>query len=153
MQSYSVKEVSKVIGNKSELYEAAIRNGYFLPKFKCTIITEEYLNAVLRGELSCAKYHDIRLKPCPVPPDKESLIKILEEVFADRSKPLGIDASHTPDKDWLLAMISTFDPENEIFHKSYVPPTRKEKKELAKGKVALPADFLVGLPERRGKGK
>ena len=45
MQNYSVKDVSKVIGNKSELYEAAIRNGYFLSKFKCTIITEEYLNA------------------------------------------------------------------------------------------------------------
>jgi len=83
MQNYSVKDVSRVIGNKSELYEAATRNGYFLTKFKCTIFTEDYLNAVVRGELSCAKYHDIRLKPCPVPPDKESLIQILEDVFAE----------------------------------------------------------------------
>lgn len=74
MQNYSVKDVAKVLGNKSELYEAAVRNEYFLPKFKCSIITEEYLNAVLRSEISCAKYRDIRLKPCPVPPSKETLI-------------------------------------------------------------------------------
>ena len=129
MQSYSVKDVAKHLGNKSELYEAAIRNEYFLPKFKCSIITEDYLNAVLRGDISCAKYRDVRLKPCPVPPSKETLIQIIEEVFADRSKPLGIDAGHTPDKDWLLAMIATFDPTNEIFNKSYLPPTRKEKQE------------------------
>ena len=49
-------------------------------------------------------------------------------------------------------MISTFNPQSEIFKKSYVPPTRKEKIEN-KAKVSLPNDFLEGLPESKRKNK
>ena len=130
-----MKDVTRKISSKSELYEANVRNGYFLPHIKSSIITEDYIHAVIKGDILCAKYHDIKLKPCPVPPDKQTLVQIVQDALAENhAKPLGIDASHVPDKFWLLAMLATFDPENEIFAKSYVPPTRKERKE-AKDKV------------------
>jgi hypothetical protein len=55
---------------------------------------------------------------------------------------LGIDASHTPDKSWLLAVVSTYLPECSIFKKSYVPPPKKDERVKYNPKVSLPADFL-----------
>ncbi len=39
----TVDEFSKVVANRRDLYEACVRNGYYLPKIKTTIITEEYI--------------------------------------------------------------------------------------------------------------
>jgi hypothetical protein len=147
-----VSDISKAIGNKAELYEAALRNGFYLPKFKCSIITEDYIYGVLIGNVLCPKYNAIKLLPCPRPPDKETLIKLAEEAMSKQSKSLGIDASHTPDKGWLISIISSFNPQCEIFKKSYLPPPRVEKAEN-KAKVSLPADFLEGLPLSKKKHK
>ena len=70
--------------------------------------------------------------------------------MSKQSKSLGIDASHTPDKGWLISIISSFNPQCEIFKKSYLPPPRVEKAEN-KAKVSLPADFLEGLPVSKKK--
>jgi len=110
MTQHSVKDISRAIGNKADLYEAALRNGYFLPKFKSSIITEDYIYGVLTGNVLCPKYRDIKLLPCPRPPDKDSLINYATKAMSKHSKPMGIDSSHTPDANWLLALISTFDP-------------------------------------------
>jgi len=50
-----VSDISKAIGNKAELYEAALRNGFYLPKIKCSIITEDYIYGVLIGNMLCPK--------------------------------------------------------------------------------------------------
>jgi hypothetical protein len=39
-------------------------------------------------------------------------------------KKLGIDEHHQPDKNWLLAVVSTYSPDCSIFKKSYLPPRR-----------------------------
>ena len=148
----SVKDVADKIKSKADLYEAALRNGFFLPKFKSSVVTEDYIYGVLTGTVLCPKYKDIKLLPCPKPPDKETLISYAQDATADQSKSLGIDGMHTPDKSWLLAIISTYDPSCEIFRKSYVPAPRVEKMEN-KAKIALPADFLEGLPASRRKTK
>jgi|LauGreDrversion4_2_1035121.scaffolds.fasta_scaffold1181848_1 hypothetical protein len=109
MTEYSVQEVQKVLASKGELYEAAVRNGYYLPKFKSSIITEDYINMVISGQLYCPKYVDIRLRPCPLPPDKDHLIKMCQTSAGNKS--LGIDEAHQPDKGWLLAVLSTLNPE------------------------------------------
>ena len=41
--AHSLDEVKRIIGGKADLYEAAIRNGWYLPKYKSTIVTEHYL--------------------------------------------------------------------------------------------------------------
>jgi hypothetical protein len=71
MSQFSVQDVQMVLASKKELYEAAVRNGYFLPKLKSSIITEDYINMVISVQLVCPKYSEVRLRPCPMPPDKD----------------------------------------------------------------------------------
>jgi len=59
------------MASKGEIYEAAVRNGYFLPKFKSSIITEDCIKLVISGKILCPKYSEIKLRPCPLPPDKD----------------------------------------------------------------------------------
>ena len=73
MTSHSLEDVKRIIGNKADLYEAAVRNGWYMPKFKSTIITEDYITRFITGRVYCPKYCDIKLMPCPKPPEKEVL--------------------------------------------------------------------------------
>lgn len=82
-------ELSKVISGKHELYEAAIRNGFYLPKFKSGIITETYITDVICGRLFCPQFKDIRLLPCPKPPGKDVLISYAKKIQTPGNKSLG----------------------------------------------------------------
>ena len=149
---HSAEDLQRAIAGKAELYEAAIRNGYYLPKMKSSIITEQYITDVVCGKLFCPRYEEVRLKPCPRPPDKETLLKHVQNAANNRGKPTGIDEKHTPNKSWLLKFLSTYMPGLDIFKKSYVAPPRIEK--IASNiKVELPEDFLADLPASRKKVK
>ena len=141
-----------MISGKHELYEAAIRNGYYLPKFKSGIITETYITDVICKRVYCPQFKDIRLLPCPRPPDKDSLIKYAKEIKPANNLPLGIDKEHTPNKEWLLALLSTHKSDLHIFRKDYVAPARVPKL-AAKPSINLPSDFLTGLPNSRKRTK
>ncbi len=39
----TVNDINKIIVNKRDLYEALVRNEYYLPKEKSSIITEEWM--------------------------------------------------------------------------------------------------------------
>jgi hypothetical protein len=52
-----------------------VRNGYYLPKLKSSILSEEYIEDVIHKRVLCPMYDEVRLKPCPAPPDKETLIR------------------------------------------------------------------------------
>ena len=92
------------------------------------------------------------MKPCPPPPDKETLLKYMVQVEKAKGKKFGIDFRHTPDKAWMLACISTYLPDHSIFGKSYVAPPRREKL-VNKAEVEWPTNFLQGLPPSRKKGR
>ena len=66
----------------------------------------------------------------------------------------GVDDVHIPDKRWLLDVIGTFAPDDEIFKKDYMPPARKNKLSEIKA-IELPPSFLQDLSEstRRSKRK
>jgi hypothetical protein len=66
-QKHSIYEVQQVIQSKSELYEAALRNGFYLPKLKSSIVTEQYLHDVINKRVFCPLYKEIKLLPCPRP--------------------------------------------------------------------------------------
>ena len=141
-----------MISGKHELYEAAIRNGYYLPKFKSGIVTEAYITDVICKRVYCPQFKDIRLLPCPRPPDKDSLIKYAKEIKPANNLPLGIDKEHTPNKEWLLALLSTHKSDLHIFKKDYVAPARVPKL-AAKPSINLPSDFLTALPNSRKRTK
>ena len=152
MVSHSLDDVKRIIGNKADLYEAAVRNGWYLPKFKCTIITENYITNVITGKVYCPKYSDIRLVPCPKPPEKEVLLRDFARLMSSEKRSAGIDVNHVPDKSWLLAILGTYNPNLPYFQKSYVPPSKVSSVQ-ALAKVELPENFLEGLPSSRRKVK
>ena len=47
-----------------------IRNGWFMPNKKSTIITMEWMFAIKNKKVWCPKYNDIHYMPCPKPPVK-----------------------------------------------------------------------------------
>lgn len=151
-QSHSLDEVKRIIGRKADLYEAAIRNGWYLPKYKSSLITEDYLMKVINGKVYCPKYQDIRLVPCPCPPEKEILLRDFNRMLASEKKVAGIDDTHQPDKGWMLAILGTYNPKLPYFQKSYVPPPKATSVQM-QAKVELPANFLEGLPESKRKTK
>jgi len=152
MKAHSAAEVSKHIAGKDDLYYATVRNGYYLPSLKSSIITEDYLADVACGRVLCPRYDEVRLKPCPFPPDKETLLRLAQKIAEHRGKPTGIDDKHTPNRAWLVALVSTYLPGHDIFKKSYVPPPRVVK--VADNvQVDYPDDFFEDLPPSRKKGK
>jgi hypothetical protein len=70
----TVEEFSRYIQNKRDFYDAMVSNGYYLPKFKSSIITEEYMQSIFQGKTFCPRFVDIKISPCPRPPNKDVLI-------------------------------------------------------------------------------
>ena len=144
---------SEVIRDVHDLYEAALRNGYFLPKLKSSAVNEPMLFNVLQGHYLCPKYADIKLKACVKPPLKEVLLSKLLKL----TKPLKLnfawlDETHLPDSAWLVAVLATLDPNDEIFRKDYVaPPIRKRLQDIPT--IELPKEILEGLPKSKSKVK
>lgn len=57
-----------------------------------------------------------------------------------------------PDKKWMVDIIATLDPDNEIFKKDYVaPPIRKRLKDIET--IVLPNEIFEGLPQSTRKVK
>ena len=65
---------------------------------------------------------------------------------------MGIDDNHVPDKRWLLDMVSTFTPGDEIFKKDFMPPPKKNKLSEIKS-IELPESFLKDLPNSVRKSR
>jgi hypothetical protein len=138
----TVDEFSKVVANRRDLYEACVRNGYYLPKIKTTMVTEDYMRRVISGKAFCPRFADIKMLPCPRPPNVEVLIsKYLEICVTHNFTDCGIDDKHQPDKTWLINFIASFKPEDEIFKKNYIPPAKETKLSELKT-IEMPADFM-----------
>lgn len=75
----------------------------------------------------CLMYDEVRLKPCPFPPTKEVLIRKIREIEQMKEVDFGIKDSAVPDKQWLIMVLSSLKPDDEIFSKNYLPPTRPKK--------------------------
>ena len=67
-------------------------------------------------------------------------------------KATGISDQRTPNKEWLLIMIATLKPDDEIFKKDYLPPAKK--KIISEQKtIQIPKGFFDGLPDSKTKVK
>ena len=72
----TVDAFSQLIRNKNDLYEACLRNDYYLPRLKTSMVTEDYMRNVITGKAFCPKFKDIKMMPCPRPPGKEVLLRM-----------------------------------------------------------------------------
>ncbi len=57
----TVDAFSELIRNKKDLYEACVRNGFYLPKLKSPMVTEDYMRHVMTGKAFCPKYKEIKM--------------------------------------------------------------------------------------------
>ena len=87
------------------------------------------------------------------PPLKEVLVSKLLKLAKPRKLNLAwLDELHLPDAAWLMAVIATLDPNDEIFRKDYVaPPIRKRLQDIPT--IELPKEILEGLPKSKSKAK
>ena len=73
----SIEEAKAKVPDKKALYEALLRNGYYMPPYSCRIVTVVYMDKVKSGEVYVPKYDIIRLRPCPNPPVKK---RVFDEI-------------------------------------------------------------------------
>ena len=144
---------SDFVKNMADLYHLAVRNGYYLPKQSSTAVNEMMLYQVLQGQYWCPKFTDIKLKPCVRAPVKDILIEKVRKLADEHELNLAwIDSMHQPDKDWLVAVIATMNPDDEIFRKDYVaPPIKKRLQDVET--ITLPNELFEGLPKSTRKVK
>ena len=122
--------------NRDHFYDAMAANGYFMPDKKSTFCTLKLMKEVYLGKCYFPLLHDIRLEPCLNPPSADYLVEVLANLIENNGnydsedqmnqyKRLVKHLRHNkPDKQWLLAVLSTLQPHNEIFQKGYRPPTK-----------------------------
>ena len=102
MSTLTLDQVKKLVKSKKHLYNAMVRNGYYLPRFKASIINEEYLSKVRSGELYCPKYPDLKPLPCPDPPPREILLGEVLRISKQKGLNIGSSEGRLPDTQWLL---------------------------------------------------
>lgn len=68
MVALTVKQFTEKIKSKSDLYDALIRNGYFMPSKKSSLVTEAYMIGIMEGKVFCSKTETIKLRGCSKPP-------------------------------------------------------------------------------------
>jgi len=127
-KAMSSAQFSQHILSVKDLYNAALRNGYFLPKQTCSAVNELMLVNVLKGTYWCPKVEQIKIKNCVRAPVVETLLKILVPLCHAKKHNIGwIDETHVPDKKWMVDIIATLDPGNDIFKKDYVAPSIRKR--------------------------
>ncbi|MFN9905717.1 MAG: hypothetical protein ACK56F_06255, partial [bacterium] len=99
------------------------------------------------------KYQDIRMKACSKPPMKEVLIQKLSDVCTMENYNIAwIDEKHRPDKKWLIDVLGTLKPDDEIFKKNYVaPPISKKLKDIET--IVMPSQIFEDMPSSKSKAK
>lgn len=128
MSTLTLEEVKQIVKTKSPLYNAMIRNGFYLPKKKATIVNEAYLQKVKSGEFYCPKFTDVIARPCPDPPSREILLDEVVKATTKVGKDIGASEGKLPDIPWLLTVLAIHCPDHEVFHKDYLPPLPVPKK-------------------------
>ncbi len=84
------------------------------------------MNEATEGQTFCPKFEEIIIKSCTPPSRKDILVqKFLEEMRVREVKLHGVDVKHLPYKIRLINMVTTLVLEDEIFHKSFVPPQKR----------------------------
>jgi len=115
---------------------------------------EEYMRQVIKGSSWCPLLAKITMLGCPRPPNKSVLLeKFWNFIHFNRFDLSCVYTDkHIPDKRWLLDVLATYCPEDEIFKKSYNPPERASKLSEIKT-IEVPVDFMKDLPFSKRKTK
>ncbi len=76
-KSISSLDVSRLIRNKRDLYDAVSRNSFFLPPCSDSFVSADFLDGVRRGVNWLPKTDQCKLFQCADPPPKSVLAELL----------------------------------------------------------------------------
>ena len=150
--------VQSKIPDRMHLHSSLLRNQLFVPKLKDNMMTVAFMKGVVGYETywvpMCA---DIRLRNCADPPKKEDIA--IELVNTMRSQGSGdqeierqFQATATeirktpPNATWMLAMLSTMNPNHPFFAKDYEKPKVRASGVADSSMINNPGNFFTGLP-------
>ncbi len=148
----SLEEAKMLVDNKKTLYEAMQRNGWILPSIKSNCCTVEWMLGVREKEFWCPHVDNYVMRICARPPKKTQLLQILSDCIVKRGKAidLGFTGGNPPEIPFILKLISTIDPDCEIFKKDYMPPREIKAVEQV---IDNNDGFYSGLPQIDAKKK
>lgn len=113
-ESVDLQKLSLYVPNKASLYRVMIKKGYFLPNETSKACSEEYLLECLHDKVFTMKID--KLKPFILKEDlSSSCLDLIEQLKTKTTKPLGFTPTKLPDKNWLIDVLHSLDPENKLF--------------------------------------
>ena len=87
----TIEEAKSTVKTKEQTFNAMVRNRWFLPKLKSSIVTQDYIKGVREGKLWCPKYDHLKPLPCPDPPSKEILMEEVVKFTAEKELDIVAD--------------------------------------------------------------
>lgn len=114
LESINLETLSFFLPTKGVLYRLMIKKDFFLPSETSKCITEAYLLDSLKGKIFTIKISEI--KPFLLKKDiNATKIELFNLLHAKIDKPLGFDLNQLPDRDWMVDVLHTLDPNNTLF--------------------------------------
>lgn len=162
------------VPDRETLYAAMIKDGYYCPSLKCSIMTMKFMRAVsFQREFWLPKTEKIRIFISPNPPSNaelaeevfKALMRLINETQWDDKlerlrcrRTAELILKHPPDKQWSMNMLGTalisFKLVHPIFMKNYQKPKRVvEDPELDDEMIPNIGGFFSDLPIVQQKGK
>ena len=126
MEEISLSTLNKLLGSVHNFYLALVDQGWSLPKFSRNSITFQYLWNVFMGDCFRIKRENVKKGVTFKRISKKELFFRINLLI----KNFGFTNEKIPEKDWLIDILYTIDPNNEVFSKS--------KNEIEDPKVQVP---------------
>ena len=113
MEEISLSSLNKLLGSVQNFYMALVDQGWSLPKFNRNCITFQYLWNVFMGSCFRIKRSELKKGFLFKKISKKELFETLNLVIPN----LGFSNEKIPEKEWLIDVFFTIQPENDIFKK------------------------------------
>jgi hypothetical protein len=115
MARMSLKYAKHILGSKPNLYHLVQEEGYYLPKPEARCCTTSYLFNVMNGTVFRINYKDVvPYYQEKIRMSKIDLVSTIETQYI-RDIRLGFEPEKLPDRTWVLNILHTLDPKNEVF--------------------------------------
>lgn len=123
-RSAQIKDLKERFRTTKELHlYMQLELRYYLPSLTSAACTRRYLEGVYLQEYWCPKYQDVRKNFTQSPPVSIMLYLKLERFRLENHERFSIQWGFTdkrlPNKEWLMDVVSTVLPDDEIFQKDY----------------------------------
>ena len=147
MNKLTLQEAKKYFNKPKQHYEAMKRNGFYLPPFNSPLVTGPWMTEVMlqTGKVWCPKFDQIKLRPCCKKPHKKDIYLAFKAALARNKLDMGVRRINQVDREYMLEIISTLEPDHAYFKKSFNPVIRKANSKPVEY-VDNINDFFTDLP-------